>query len=254
MDRSTKSPFQALRWVALLLAACPLAPAFADSYLVTPVSLTLNADNPLGEFRLVNMDQRTLHVQLEVVRWTQEGNQNVEKRNDDFIISPMLAEIPPGGSQIVRLGLRQPAAAVTEQSYRVMFREIPDGAPEGARRILLNYSVPLFVAPATEGGQQLAWTLRKVDSNTLVLQVTNSGIMHAKIQIHSLRYDKQPGTAVVSDAALSENLRENPLIYVLPGASRELKLSAVADVRPGERLRLSIDLDASRQDVPLTVQ
>ncbi|HLW75103.1 MAG TPA: hypothetical protein VKT74_08550, partial [Gammaproteobacteria bacterium] len=128
------------------------------------------------------------------------------------------------------------------------------GDPEDKTRVLLNYSVPLFVTPATDGDQQLTWTLLKADSSTLLLKVTNNGIVHAKIQIHSVMRDKKPISSVISDSALAAELRDNPLTYLLPGASRELKLAAIPGVSQGDRLQLSLDLDATREDLPLTVQ
>ena len=162
-----------------LLLACPLTPALAGAYLVTPVSLAMSADDRLGEFRLTNMDQHVLHVQVQVDRWTQDGNRNVQTADRDFIISPAIAEIPPGGTQIVRLGLRHPVATTLELSYRVMFREIPEHGAKDKTGILLDYSVPLFVAPQNDGGAQLVWTALKADPNTLLLEVTYTGTQHA---------------------------------------------------------------------------
>lgn len=254
MAESRKPLRRVLIWAALLLLSAPLTPALAGSYYVTPVGLTLSPDNPMGEFRLINMGEHTLHVQVEVDRWSQEGNRNVQELSREFIVSPLVAEIPPDGSQIVRLGLRHSVAAEVEQSYRVMFREIPDVDPEDKKQVLLNYSVPVFVAPTTEASLQLNWTLAKTDSSTLLLQVTNTGTVHAKIQIHSLRHDEDPATPVVTDSVLAGILRDKPLTYLLPGATRELKLSTIRGVNQGDRLRLSVDLDAKREELLLTVQ
>lgn len=243
-----------LRWAAALLLAPLLPPAFAGTYLVTPVSLTMGADDRVGEFRLINMDQHVLHIQVQVDRWTQDASRNVQTADRDFIVSPPVAEIPPGGTQIVRLGLRYPVATTVEQSYRVMFRELPETTAGDKTRILLDYSVPMFVLPLNDAHAQLVWRALKMDSNTLLLQVVNTGNEHVKVEIHSLKSDRKDGPDIVSDTILTAALKGEPLQYTLAGAHRELKLAVPGGVKPGDRLWLSVDIDANREDIPLTVE
>jgi len=229
-----------------------VSPCLADAYLVEPVSLNLSVETPQGLFRLNSRDTQPIRVQVDVAVWTQEQGANREEPTADFIVSPRFVDLPPGAGQVVRIALRHPAAQPAEQSYRVLFREVvesPGGIP-GEKGIALDYSIPLFVAPAVPGGPHLEWALRRVDASTLLLAVSNTGVSHGKITLYSLVRKTGLGP-VVPPIDLS---KISGWQYILAGVTRTLRLRSSAPLSRGDNLLLTMELDGRRMELPFTLQ
>lgn len=198
-------------WIASL-ALVP-APAAASGLQVQPVSVEISERS--GVIWLTNTAAEPLQVQVRVQRWSQHGGKEELGPAGDFIVSPPITAIAPGGRQLVRL---VPAGAEScEDSYRLSIREIPPAAPRGAGlRYVLHYSVPVFVrrpgcaaiAPA------LDWQLTG-DDGTTNLVVTNKGQMHAQLA----------GLAFTDRHGVQRQLTPGLLGYVLPGATRSFATS-----------------------------
>ncbi|HSC46864.1 MAG TPA: fimbria/pilus periplasmic chaperone [Gammaproteobacteria bacterium] len=230
-------------------------PCFADTYTVAPVSMTLEADSPRGEFRLVNQEGRSLRVQIDVNRWSQEHNWNEEQTSTDFIVSPRFADIAPHGVQIVRVAYRYPVAASQELSYRVLFREIPSSV--GLRKdgyVALNYSIPLFVEPSAAHELHLAWSAIRTGPTGLLLCVDNAGGVHGKIKIHSLSKQQDVGTELLSESDFAAMNQSKIIHYVLAGTHREMQLGLPHALDQGAQLLLSVDVNTKHQDILLTLR
>jgi hypothetical protein len=93
-----------------------------------------------------------------------------------------------------------------------------------------------------------------VGPTALLLCIDNTGSRHGKITIHSLT--KQAGIAItlVSESDLAALDDSKNIHYVLSGAHREMRLNLAQSISRGDRLLLSVDVNAKRQDISLTVQ
>jgi len=227
-------------------------PCLADAYLVEPVSLNLTIEAPQGLFRLASRDIEPIRLQVDVLSWTQEQGENRERPTADLVVSPRFVDLPPGGEQVVRVALRHAAARPEEQSYRVLFREIMKG-PSGTpieKRVALDYSIPLFVAPAAPGGPHLEWTLQRVDATTLLLEVGNRGNSHGKIALNSLVRKTEAGrTGLSIDLGKGTDWH-----YVLAGVTRTLRLHSRSPLSRGDSLLLTVEMDGRRVELPFTLQ
>lgn len=215
MSRSLPLMRRALAGLALFVAG---GVAHGASFGVTPVRAELDVAHPIASFVVRNREDAPTVVQVDVAAWRQQDGADVLEPTEALIATPPIATIPPGGEQIVRIGLRRPAAGgATEQSYRVLLQEVPPPPPSGFQgmRMALRMSIPVFVPPASRKAPRLAWRARASDG-ALVLSLANAGNAHAQV-----------ATLDVTGAD-GKPLNATPLSgYVLPGQRREWRLPAV---------------------------
>ncbi|MGE5624030.1 MAG: molecular chaperone [Bacillota bacterium] len=240
-----------------LLAAALLGgtACLAGVYTVDPVSMTLSTSAPQGEFRVLNENTRTLRLQADVERWTQDANENVQAPSTDFIVSPRFVDVPAQGGQTVRIAWRHPQSKAIEGSYRVMFREVmgPDDS-RAVHKTALNYSIPLFVEPSAGGNAVLAWTAFILAPRQVRLRVENRGAVHAKLAWHALQAIGNPGVELAGEEDFTALTRVSPMRYVLAGAYREFDMPVHGKIRVGDQLSLWVDIDGIRKIIVLTAQ
>lgn len=152
------------RWIPA--AACTLAAcvAQAGNLQVAPVSLEFGPADRAQALWLTNSGQQPLHAQVRIFRWTQTEDQDQLEPTQALAPSPPLVEVAPGQSQLVRIVRRPPAADGGEEAFRLIIDEIPrDASAQEAERpvpvargaglrLLLRYSIPVFVGTGRAGG------------------------------------------------------------------------------------------------------
>lgn len=201
------------RLAAILLAILPPSAAAAGSIELYPVRVDLTAERSAATMKVRNTGGERITVEARVAAWSQAGGQDVYEPTRAVLASPPVFELAPGKEQVVRLGLIDRAPKAGETAYRIFLQELPDAAPggSGAVRTLLRISVPIFVAAPGGGGPALGWSARR-DGGALVLEASNSGSAHTRIQALAIG---EPGQAPQPHALGG---------YVLPGASRRFVL------------------------------
>jgi len=241
-----------LRKAALLpwgvLAATGVLPCKvqAVSLYVSPVRVVLTPSRPVSSLTLGSNEETEVAVQAEVLAWSQENGQDVYKPTRDVLVNPTIFRVPPGGQQIVRLGLQVPVDA-TERSYRIFLQQLPRDqaltreAGSGAQlQTLLRLAVPIFVPPP-EPRQEVQWRLQATAPpppgtsrpSRYTLTLDNRGTSH--LQLKQILVRRESGT---------ELLRKSLSLYVLPGQSSAdiaLELPALA---PETSLQIEAASDA----------
>jgi len=227
MFRSTKS--QAVIGLALLILT---GLAQAGSFGVSPIRVTLTPQQPTGVLTVRNQSDQETVVQVQANAWSQQDGTDVLEESADLIAVPPLFTLPPGGSQVVRVGLRRPPAVEGELTYRLLLREVPPPPADDftGLRVALNLSLPVFVLPAGGAQPELQGGLTRDADGAVGLQLLNAGNAHAQLQRFELT---KPDGSVLNSPALS--------VYLLPGQSRSWDLEA--DALPG-RWSLSAMTDA----------
>ena len=218
----------------------PAPSAHAAGLQVEPVSLTI--DGRSGVIWLSNMADTALLAQVRVYVWTQDQDGDEQAPTENLLASPPLAQIAPGGRQLVRLVAANPASC--EDSYRLAIDEVPTVARQGSGlRYVLHYSVPAFITRRGCGPikPQLAWHLQAAGAST-ILTVANHGTMHA--QLARLRYVTATGNRI----ALAPGL----LGYVLPGRERSFTLPVPAKTLAGDGT-LEVAVNGSDISQPLAL-
>jgi len=233
---------QALRGLAVFFAGVGLA--HASSFSVNPVRATLSAKQPVAAITVRNTNTEPTVVQLETFAWSQELGQDVLIPSSEVLATPPIFTVPPGGTQIVRIGLRGARGAKGELTYRLVLREVPPSNPIQGLRVALRISMPVFVLPAEAVAPELKWRATRTADGKVRVHATNSGTAH--VQLGKLE------VAAAGSVIGSRNVAE----YVLPGNTRSWTVDARAAPAAGAKLHISTMTDAGafQSDVALEVE
>ena len=238
-----------LLWSALW--PCLLAPAgaAAASLSVAPLRIALTPERPVASLTMGNGEDTEVAVQAEVLAWSQRDGHDVYEPTRDVLVNPAIFRIPPGGRQIVRLGLQVPAEA-RERSFRIFLRQLPrdqalplNGAAGATVQTLLRIGVPVFVPP-TQPRRALQWSLQagRAGGAAYRLVLDNQGSEH--IQLTQLVVRREDGT---------ELLRKSLSHYALAGQSAAVALE-LAPLPPDTRLQIEAATDAPEAQSTATVR
>lgn len=237
-----------LRRLALACVAawlwCAGPAAHASGLQVTPTSLTLAAGHSADGLWLGNSGGETLHAQVRVLHWTQQGGEEQLAPSHGLVASPPMIELAPGARQLVRVIRTAPPDGAREDAYRVLVDELPlapasapapepEAGEQRGLRFVLRYSVPVFLAPAGDApaAPQLQGRLLE-DGGRRVLEVANRGAAHAQLG-NLVRVDAQ-GRRTELVAGL--------VGYVLAGSTMRWPLAAdTPALATGDRLASRIN-------------
>jgi fimbrial chaperone protein len=208
---------------ALLLATCVLisAPTLASTFNISPIRVQLGAGHRTEALTLTNADDAPVVVQVRVVSWSQKDGVEKLEETHELLSTPPVLQIPAKGQQIIRVALRRDPDPTQELTYRVIFEEVPQAAPQefSGLRVALHLSVPIFVAP-TQGraSAQVAWRSRWLSNGQLEVAAINSGTGHLQVTDFEAQF---PGSLMPLRGVSSK--------YVLPGSRMSWVLTPPAD-------------------------
>jgi fimbrial chaperone protein len=196
-----------------LAATTGLTPAaHAAELAVMPVAVQLDRLKSRATVMVQNNGSQPVTVQADALAWQRDGGQDRHAGTDALLVNPPVFTIEPGRSQVVRLGLRDPAAVAAhdpERTYRLVLREVPTPPPPGSLnfsagvRVLVALRIPVYVSPLQVQRSE-RWELLAGDGGAPTARVTNTGNVH--IRLASLRL------ADGSEQALAEPLRGTVLL------------------------------------------
>jgi fimbrial chaperone protein len=218
-----------------ILALGSGAAAHAGSIAVSPVRVNLSAGQPVSTVVVRNEAAETSVVQMQVVSWTQNATDDVYAPTPELLATPPIFTLPPGGKQVVRIGLRRAPDPARELPYRLFLQEIPPPMPADFQgmRMTLRIGVPVFVAPLAKPNTDLHWSAASASDGVVTVGLANVGAAHVKIASLEL---------IAPDASeLSET--KQVAAYVLPGQRREWSLKATRLVSTGSRIRIKARTD-----------
>lgn len=236
---------QALRGLAFSAAALIGAnAAYASSFSVNPVRVTLSAKQPVAAITVRNADSEQTVVQLEATAWTQVDGKDVQVPSNDLLATPPIFTLQPGGSQIVRVGLRGARNLPGEVTYRLSLREVPSSQPSTTGlRVALRISMPIFVVPATPVAPVIQWRATREEEGKVRVTAKNAGNAHVQLGKLDLLADGN----VVGARSIAE--------YVLPGNTRYWTVDTHGKLATGAKMRINATSDAGalQADVPLEI-
>jgi fimbrial chaperone protein len=230
--------------VAIYLAATE---AGAGSFQVNPIRVDMAKGATTAAITVRNDGAGAVVVQSSVVGWSQDNGQDVYAPTSEALVTPPIMTIPPGGEQIVRVGLRRAPDPQHELTYRLYLQEVPP-PPKGGftgLQVALRVGLPVFVAPTAPGVRRVEWSARNRADGAIVLVAQNTGNAHVQITDFELRL---PG-------ASEPVAHESSLAYVLAGQRRQWALSELADrVKAARELRLKAFTDAGDIDTAIKLE
>ena len=99
---------------------------FSDASIVniSPTQLVLAPYDSITTLSLTNADQIPITMQIDIKRWTQNHGKDDYTDTNDLIATPMMFEIPPNKTQIIRFALQYSMNRDHEQAYRIYLKEV----------------------------------------------------------------------------------------------------------------------------------
>lgn len=241
---------------ALLLGGWALVTAqtaWAGAFKIQPIRVYLGGSALSEEVSVKNESSDPQRFQVNISGWEQNP-QGVMQLNptQDVIAFPLLFDLAPGETRLVRLGTRVPPST-SERTYRLFLQQLPplstNTLPSQPSRggasvsLLLRAGIPIFVVPLK--------TLREGRLENLVVQqgkfsfeVHNTGNVHllaSSIQIKG--YD--PAGKIILEGQLGGG-------YILAGGTRvfdqELPQKSCASIK-----YLSVEVKANEEQAKPTI-
>lgn len=194
---------------------------------VAPTRLDL-APGATGLLYVSNRGAAPVAVQFEAFDWRQSGNASALTPSASFIVSPPYASIAPGKQQAVRL-LAAPESGVGEAAYRLLVSQLPPPDAEDANgvRLLIQFSVPIFISDKAPPAPVLHWNAA-LKSGAIELTLDNSGS-------HAVKFAK---LELVSSRGIPIAVPLDNELYALAGSHRLWRLPA-AGLSQGDMLRIA---------------
>lgn len=228
----------------LLLLVQFQALALASTFSVAPILIDMPAPGRIATYTVSNQGSKPLQVQIEGRIWTQKDGNDVERPADGLTISPPMAVIPAGGSQIVRVA-RPAAGSASEQAFRIRFDEVPSGSPANGifLQTLLRVDVPLFF---TAGGKSRPATRWAVGAGRTPGELAIGAINDGE------RFDRY-STISLYDARGALLLRMKQPLYILARSNRIWVKQAARPIHRGEPVLLVVEQNGSAREHRITV-
>jgi fimbrial chaperone protein len=172
---------------ALVLLATGLNPALAQNFGFTPTLLSIDASrNLVTETTMINGTATPARFNVEAALWHIVNGKEVLDETRDLIVNPSTFTVKPGGSQLIRIGVRKKPSNV-ELTYRILVKQVAIEGIElpkigagnlskdskAGMNIALTFSLPVYVTP-TGAQSKLAFTATP-QGNDVTLLLQNSG-------------------------------------------------------------------------------
>ncbi len=222
-----------------ILGSALMAPGISAGTLqITPTRITLSQQDHTAVLTIRNQHTESRIMQLETVSWKQQDGEEVYAPTREILATPPIFTIPPGGTQIVRVGIRRQPSDVTELSYRLFLQEVPIATTATNQvRIALRFGIPVFVTPVNKtAGLQLDWRIITTSQKILRVEAINQGNAHVQILSFMLT---DPANKIVFATHRGMN-------YLLPGQRRSWSVNIDQAIPPGAQLRLVGETDGGK--------
>ena len=144
-----------LSWPLLaMLCSAPWAGVAAANLQISPVTLTMRAEQTSAGITLQNLGEAPLFGQVRVFVWDQANGEEALLPTQELVASPPIVEIAASSRQTIRLVRTQAGPSAQERTYRVLIDEVgrDDDPARSGVDIRLRYSVPVFVLPSGTPG------------------------------------------------------------------------------------------------------
>jgi fimbrial chaperone protein len=188
--------------------------AGAQALSVLPVNIFFAPGERATSLTVTNQGKAETAIQIRAFDWSQKGNDDQLAPTGVVVLSPPIAKLAPGATQVIRIVLRQ-SPATSEATYRILVDQIPPPAEPGVVHMVLRMSIPIFVQPAIRSFADVQFHLERSDGQ-IYLVGFNAGNLHESIRDILLK---------ASDGrTLKEDSNSSP--YILAGTTRRWRLVA----------------------------
>jgi fimbrial chaperone protein len=220
-------PLLLLAAISGLLAAVPNVRAMA----VEPMVLDMTASGKAARhaFKVSNPGTKVLPVDIAILSLElgQNGEQMTKKAAEDFLVFPVQAMIPPGGSQVFRVQWIGEPDLAKSRTYRFDVGQLPVQTPKGTNgiQILMSFGVTVNVAPL-QGKSDIkvmsaAPIVGKDGRRLATLTVQNPGNSYAYLKQSEIQISGRGWSAQMTPGEIAQKVG---LGIVQPGKQRRFVL------------------------------
>lgn len=171
--------------VLLLTVAAGFSPAAAGTLQVNPVLVEIGAQRRTGAVTVRNVESVPVTIRAYPLGWRQEGGEDHYDETQAIIVSPPVFTIPPGGTQIVRVGQRAAGAAAIP--YRLIIEEVPEANPGGGIQVALRLNLPLYANVPAGAAADLRWSAVRGEDGQWWIEARNPGAGWVRVDARSAR-------------------------------------------------------------------
>ncbi len=237
--RNSGSFAAAIKLVAVVFLLFLTGPgAIGQALSVLPVNIFFSPGQKATSLTVTNQGNTESAIQIRAYTWSQKDNDDPLDATGDVVLSPPIARIAPGATQVVRLILRQ-SPENREATYRILIDQIPPPAEPGTVHLVLRLSIPIFVKPPVRVFPDVQFHLER-NAEQIYLVAVNAGLVHEVIRNIDV---------TTSDGRKLKPTNSSASPYVLAGATRRWQIAA-QDSLPltSETLQLTAHSDAGAID------
>jgi fimbrial chaperone protein len=213
--------------IAVLLSTISTAQAMTVSPL--QVEMTSTGSRSSARITVINNSAKPLPVEAVIEQLTldENGKQKTQKAGEEFLILPMQAMIPPGGTQNFRVQWLGEPLLGRSQSYMLFINQIPVKLPQGQSgvQVVTGMGVMVNVAPpkAAPALNVVATSIStdKQGRRFPIIVVENPTNVHALLPKSNVHLSSGNWSDTVSAAVLEERMG---IGLVQPGRRRKFVL------------------------------
>ena len=203
---------------AILIVLLTGLAARAQALAVLPVNILLSPGQKTTTLTVTNQGTSETSIQIRAYAWSQNDGEDKLTSSDAVVVSPPLASIAAGATQVIRLILRQPPQD-SEATYRILVDQIPPPAEPGIVHVVLRL---------------IEFHLEDNAGQTYLVG-TNDGLRHEAIR--EIVLTTGDGRTLKEEASASP--------YILSGATRRWHITSPDSLPlPSVPLRLTAHGDA----------
>jgi fimbrial chaperone protein len=207
--------------------------AGAQALSVLPVNIFVQPGQKAATLTVTNQGTSETAIQIRAFAWNQPDGADQLTTSDAVVVSPPLASIAAGATQVIRIILRQPPQG-SESTYRILVDQIPPPAEPGVVHIVLRMSIPIFAQPLTRALPHVQFHVES-DAGQLYLVGINDGLHHETIR--NIELSTSGGRTLQADSSSTP--------YILAGVTRRWHIAVDGPLPlPSESLRLTAHSDA----------
>jgi fimbrial chaperone protein len=206
---------------------------------VAPILVELPPSAMSALLTVTNRGGQPSTIQIRTVAWTQDATGDQFAPTHALFASPPIFEIPAGGSQAVRILLREPPKDV-EAAYRLLLDELPGTGATGVQ-ISLRISLPVLAKPDSRALADLRWSAAPSGGGADII-VVNRGAAAERVAGLNVAIDGSDPVKPVSA----------PDPWILPGTERRWHVALRHPAGNGLVARLTGTLRAGSLNVTAT--
>lgn len=224
----------------LTLLTMSVASTAAGQLQAGPTLLEIGPDGAATRLTLANTGSSPIAAQVRVYAWSQPGGVDQLVPSDQLVVSPPIAELPPGGEQVVRVVRLGPPASDLDQTYRIVVDELPsdETSSDSVVKIRLRYVLPVFVRAADADPPSVSCIIPAAGTE---LRCENTGGRAAQLGASRL----------VDESGHEQSLSDGLFGYVLPASERVWPLFAASPPLGRSGLRLETRLNGEQTIIPV---